>query len=172
MRLAGEEASPKYKGTLLLARSVSAKVFADIALFPLEMTKVKIQTSPAGAFSVSVCAALVEMNRPKAETRYLSPSGRARYIPSSVTAGRVLDQPARHSRGCRTRWRSSSSSTSSACSTSMSSSRPRRRTARRRSSASPSSSQRAASFCAGAVSHLANSLVSLVGQPANRGDRE
>ncbi|KAG1764036.1 mitochondrial carrier domain-containing protein [Suillus occidentalis] len=46
------------------------KVFADIALCPLEMTKVKIQTSPNGTFPTSFGAALAEMSRTKVETRY------------------------------------------------------------------------------------------------------
>ena len=46
MNAAGEEASRKYKGAIWLAGSASAEVLADVALCPLEMTKVKIQTSP------------------------------------------------------------------------------------------------------------------------------
>ena len=70
MNLAGEEASHKYKGAIWLAGSASAEVFADIALCPLEMTKVKIQTSPLGTFPIPMGAALKEMSRMKAETRY------------------------------------------------------------------------------------------------------
>jgi len=70
MNLAGEEASAKYKGAIWLAGSASAEVFADIALCPLEMTKVKIQTSPAGTFPVPMMAALREMSKLSAETRY------------------------------------------------------------------------------------------------------
>ncbi|KAJ6546293.1 hypothetical protein DFH09DRAFT_1507836 [Mycena vulgaris] len=44
--------SAKYKPLIRLAGSASAEVFADIALRPLEMTKVKIQTSPSGTFLV------------------------------------------------------------------------------------------------------------------------
>ncbi|EMD38761.1 mitochondrial carrier protein [Gelatoporia subvermispora B] len=68
--LAGEEASTKYKGAIWLAGSASAEIFADIALCPLEMTKVKIQTSPAGTFPVPMMAALSEMQKLKAETRF------------------------------------------------------------------------------------------------------
>jgi len=68
--LAGEENSTKYKGLIWLAGSASAEVFADIALCPLEMTKVKIQTSPAGTFPVPMGAALAEMSKLRAETRY------------------------------------------------------------------------------------------------------
>jgi len=68
--LAGEEASSKYKPLIWLAGSASAEVFADIALCPFEMTKVRIQTSPAGTFPVPFGAALAEMSRLKADTRY------------------------------------------------------------------------------------------------------
>ncbi|KAI0699637.1 mitochondrial carrier protein [Cerioporus squamosus] len=70
MNLAGEEASQKYKGAIWLAGSASAEFIADIALCPLEMTKVKIQTSPSGTFPVPMMAALREMSRLHAETRY------------------------------------------------------------------------------------------------------
>jgi solute carrier family 25 (mitochondrial phosphate transporter), member 3 len=70
MNAAGQEASEKYKGAIWLAGSASAEFFADIALCPLEMTKVKIQTSPTGTFPVPFGAALAEMSRLKAETRY------------------------------------------------------------------------------------------------------
>ena len=70
MNLAGEEASNTYKGGIWLAGSASAEFFADIALCPLEMTKVKIQTSPAGTFPVPFGAAWAEMSRTKIETRF------------------------------------------------------------------------------------------------------
>jgi len=70
MNLAGEEATEKYKPAIWLAGSASAEIFADIALCPLEMTKVKIQTSPAGTFPVPFGAALREMSKMKIETRY------------------------------------------------------------------------------------------------------
>jgi solute carrier family 25 phosphate transporter 3 len=68
--LAGEEASQKYKPAIWLAGSASAEVFADIALCPLEMTKVKIQTSPVGSFPTGFAAALAAMSKNKIETRY------------------------------------------------------------------------------------------------------
>ncbi|KAH8111087.1 mitochondrial carrier protein [Phellopilus nigrolimitatus] len=68
--VAGEENSKKYKSLIWLAGSASAEVFADIALCPLEMTKVKIQTSPAGTFPTAFGPALKEMSKLKAETRY------------------------------------------------------------------------------------------------------
>lgn len=68
--LAGEEAATKYKPYIWLAGSASAEVFADIALCPLEMTKVKIQTSVAGTFPTGFGAALSAMNANKVELRY------------------------------------------------------------------------------------------------------
>jgi len=68
--MAGEEAAQKYRSAIWLAGSASAEVFADIALCPLEMTKVKIQTSPTGTFPIAFGAAIKEMSRIRAETRY------------------------------------------------------------------------------------------------------
>ncbi|KXN86561.1 Mitochondrial phosphate carrier protein 3, mitochondrial [Leucoagaricus sp. SymC.cos] len=70
MNLAGEDLSNKYKPAIWLAGSASAEVFADIALCPFEMTKVKIQTSPNGTFPIPFGAALSEMSRTKIETRF------------------------------------------------------------------------------------------------------
>ncbi|KAJ7634148.1 mitochondrial carrier domain-containing protein [Mycena polygramma] len=70
MNLAGEEMSNKYKPAIWLAGSASAEVFADIALCPLEMTKVKIQTSATGTFPTGFGAALAQMRATKAETRF------------------------------------------------------------------------------------------------------
>lgn len=70
MNLAGEELSDKYKPLIWLAGSASAEVFADVALCPFEMTKVKIQTSPTGTFPTAFGAALREMSRSKVETRF------------------------------------------------------------------------------------------------------
>lgn len=68
--LAGEENAKKYKPLIWLVGSASAEVFADIALCPLEMTKVKVQTSPNGTFPIKFLPAVAEMRRLKAETRY------------------------------------------------------------------------------------------------------
>jgi solute carrier family 25 phosphate transporter 3 len=70
MNLAGEEASNKYKPAIWLAGSASAEVFADIALCPLEMAKVKIQTSPSGTFPTAFGAAIREMSKQRIETRF------------------------------------------------------------------------------------------------------
>ena len=61
MNLAGEELSEKYKPAIWLAGSASAEVFADLALCPMEMLKVKIQTSPTGTFPTSFGPALAQM---------------------------------------------------------------------------------------------------------------
>jgi len=70
MNAAGEELSNQYKPLIWLAGSASAEVFADIALCPLEMTKVKIQTSATGTFPTGFGAAIAEMRKTKLETRY------------------------------------------------------------------------------------------------------
>jgi len=70
MNLAGEELTNQYKPAIWLVGSASAEVFADIALCPFEMTKVKIQTSPNGTFPTAFGAALREMRKNKIETRY------------------------------------------------------------------------------------------------------
>ncbi|KIY68368.1 mitochondrial carrier protein [Cylindrobasidium torrendii FP15055 ss-10] len=70
MNAAGEELSSQYKGAIWLAGSASAELFADVALCPFEMTKVKVQTSPAGTFPIKFGEALKAMSAQKAETRY------------------------------------------------------------------------------------------------------
>lgn len=54
MNLAGQENAGKYKKLIWLAGSASAEFFADIALCPLEMVKVKIQTSKVGTFPTTL----------------------------------------------------------------------------------------------------------------------
>jgi len=68
--LAGEENSKKYKGLIWCAGSASAEFFADIALCPFEMTKVKVQTSAAGTFPTAFGAALSQMSARRADTRF------------------------------------------------------------------------------------------------------
>lgn len=68
--MVGEEKSTEYRGLLWLAASASAEFFADIALCPMEMVKVKVQTSPAGTFPTGFGAALSAMSANKAETRF------------------------------------------------------------------------------------------------------
>jgi len=59
--MAGEENANKYKGLIWLAGSASAEFFADIALCPMEMVKVKIQTSPTGTWPTAFLPATAKM---------------------------------------------------------------------------------------------------------------
>jgi len=68
--MAGEENANKYKGAIWLAGSASAEFFADIALCPMEMVKVKVQTSPAGSWPTGLFAATAAMAANRAETRF------------------------------------------------------------------------------------------------------
>ncbi|EQC28503.1 hypothetical protein SDRG_13831 [Saprolegnia diclina VS20] len=68
--LAGEENAYKYRGMIFLAGSASAEFIADVALCPMEMVKVKVQTSPAGTFPVELGPAVAAMKANAAETRY------------------------------------------------------------------------------------------------------
>jgi solute carrier family 25 phosphate transporter 3 len=68
--LAGEENAHKYSGMIYLAGSASAELVADVALCPMEMVKVKVQTSPAGTFPVEFGAAVAAMRANSAETRF------------------------------------------------------------------------------------------------------
>jgi len=66
----GEENSKKYKALVWCAGSASAEVFADIALCPFEMVKVKVQTSPKGEFPTSFFPALSQMSAQRETTRF------------------------------------------------------------------------------------------------------
>jgi len=68
--LAGEELAKNQKALIWLSASASAEVFADIALCPLEMTKVRIQTSPVGTFPTKFGPALAAMSANKVAFRY------------------------------------------------------------------------------------------------------
>jgi len=68
--LAGEQNASDYKGAIWLAGSASAEFFADIALCPMEMVKVKIQTSPTGEFPTKFSEALAVISSNRAETRF------------------------------------------------------------------------------------------------------
>jgi len=68
--MAGEEAAHKYRGLIYLAGSASAELIADVALCPMEMVKVKVQTSPAGTFPVKLAPAVAAMQARRAETRF------------------------------------------------------------------------------------------------------
>jgi solute carrier family 25 phosphate transporter 3 len=65
--LVGQENYITYRGLVWAAASGSAEFFADIALCPFEMVKVRIQTSPTGTFPVSFGEALTKMNSNRAE---------------------------------------------------------------------------------------------------------
>jgi solute carrier family 25 phosphate transporter 3 len=56
--MAGQENAEAYRGFVFLAGSASAELFADVALCPMEMIKVKVQTSPPGTFPTAVGAAI------------------------------------------------------------------------------------------------------------------
>jgi len=66
----GEEASVKYRGFVWAGASASAEFFADIALCPMEMIKVKVQTSPAGTFPTGFGEAYTKMSQGRAEYRW------------------------------------------------------------------------------------------------------
>jgi len=68
--LAGEENAYKYKGLIWLAGSASAEFFADIALCPMEMVKVKIQTAPTGTFPTTFLPAYNYMINNRAQTSF------------------------------------------------------------------------------------------------------
>jgi len=67
---AGQENAKKYKGLIWLAGSASAEFFADLALCPMEMVKVKVQTSPAGTWPTAFGPALSQMSAQRADTRF------------------------------------------------------------------------------------------------------
>lgn len=66
--LAGEENAYKYRGAIYLAGSASAEFFADMLLCPMEMIKVKVQTSDN--FPNNFGKALKEMRLNAADTRF------------------------------------------------------------------------------------------------------
>lgn len=68
--LAGQENAIAYRGAIWLAASASAEFIADVALCPMEMVKVKVQTSPAGTFPTALGPALAKMNAERATTRF------------------------------------------------------------------------------------------------------
>jgi len=68
--LLGEEAAYKYKGLIWCAGSASAEFFADIALCPMEMVKVKVQTAPAGTWPIHLFPATSQMLAQRADTRW------------------------------------------------------------------------------------------------------
>jgi len=67
---AGKDNYVAFRDVIYLSASASAEFFADIALCPMEMVKVKVQTSPAGTFPIEFSQALAAMQANKAETRF------------------------------------------------------------------------------------------------------
>jgi len=63
--LAGEKAATEWRKVIWLVGSASAEVFADAALCPMEMVKVKVQTSVPGTFPVSLGPAIAAMQADK-----------------------------------------------------------------------------------------------------------
>jgi solute carrier family 25 (mitochondrial phosphate transporter), member 3 len=61
--LAGEQAATEYRKIIWLVGSASAEVFADAALCPMEMVKVKVQTSVPGTFPTGMFAAISHMQK-------------------------------------------------------------------------------------------------------------
>ncbi|KAF8822971.1 putative phosphate carrier [Cardiosporidium cionae] len=68
--LLGENIAGNYKGFVWLGASASAEFFADIALCPFEMVKVKMQTSPAGTWPRNFLPATKLMHANRAETQF------------------------------------------------------------------------------------------------------
>ena len=66
----GKENFEKYKGLVWCAASASAEFFADVALCPFEMVKVKVQTAPKGTFPTSFGPAWSQMSAQRAETGF------------------------------------------------------------------------------------------------------
>jgi solute carrier family 25 phosphate transporter 3 len=68
--LLGQDNFERYKGLVWCAASASAELFADVALCPLEMVKVKVQTAPKGTFPTAFGAAWSQMSAQKVETGF------------------------------------------------------------------------------------------------------
>lgn len=66
----GEENFVRHRGAVWLGAAASAEFIADFALCPWEMTKVKVQTSPAGSFPTSMWPATAAMWNHRAQTRF------------------------------------------------------------------------------------------------------
>lgn len=66
----GEQNAKKYRSLIWCAGSASAEFFADMALCPLEMVKVKVQTSKPGTWPTAFIPATSQMLAHRAETRF------------------------------------------------------------------------------------------------------
>ncbi|CAF1199057.1 unnamed protein product [Rotaria sordida] len=86
--LVGYENSQKYRGWIWLSGAAAAEFCGCIALCPMEMVKVKVQTSVPGTFPTSLIPATIAMNANRQLTRF--PYGSivplwSRQIPYTVT---------------------------------------------------------------------------------------
>ncbi|KAJ9460602.1 Mitochondrial phosphate carrier protein 2 [Diplonema papillatum] len=70
MNYFGESFSMHWTGLIFLLASSIAEAYADIALCPCEMLKVKIQTSPPGSFPTAFWPALKRFYRERAENGF------------------------------------------------------------------------------------------------------
>lgn len=68
--MGGEDFMSKNKGLVWCGAAASAELLADVALCPMEMVKVKVQTSPPGTWPTNFTAALGQMSARSAETRF------------------------------------------------------------------------------------------------------
>jgi solute carrier family 25 phosphate transporter 3 len=68
--LAGKDSYYAYRDIIYLGASASAEFIADVALCPMEMIKVKVQTSPAGTFPTDFGEAFKTMQANRTEFRF------------------------------------------------------------------------------------------------------
>jgi solute carrier family 25 phosphate transporter 3 len=84
----GYDYAQKYRGLIWLSGAAAAEFCGCLALCPMEMVKVKVQTSVPGTFPIAIIPATIEMNRNRKVTRF--PYGSigplwSRQIPYTVT---------------------------------------------------------------------------------------
>jgi solute carrier family 25 phosphate transporter 3 len=68
--MVGQENALKYRALVWASASASAEFFADIALCPMEMVKVKVQTAPKGTFPTAFAPAISQMWTYRADMSY------------------------------------------------------------------------------------------------------
>ena len=68
--LVGQENALKYRALVWASASASAEFFADIALCPMEMVKVKVQTAARGTFPTAFAPAVTHMWSNRASMSY------------------------------------------------------------------------------------------------------
>ncbi|CAF1095401.1 unnamed protein product [Adineta steineri] len=84
----GYDYAQKYRGLIWLGGAAAAEFCGCLALCPMEMVKVKVQTSPPGTFPTGLIPATIAMNKNRKTTRF--PYGSivplwSRQIPYTVT---------------------------------------------------------------------------------------